>query len=87
MYKQIKPLQPSGKMQVTPEQSVEVQKALFEMGLSWADGQEPRPCEVIYWYGHNKEITWSFTGDSEYFDKHKNPLHIFTDYFTTEPLK
>lgn len=83
MYKQIKALQPSGKMVVTPEQSEVVQKALFEMGLSWADGQEARQCEVIFWYGHNKEITWSFTGDNEYFDSHQNPLHLFNEYFTT----
>lgn len=92
MYKQIKPLQPSGKMMVTPEQSEAVQKVLFEMGKKWIFDEDENHLHswdkpFIFW---DKAIIYITTLDlhnKHLFRADENPLHIFTDYFTTEPLK
>lgn len=76
MYKQIKPLLPTGKIQVTPEESEAVQKVLFGMGMNPNVSTE-KP--FIYWY--SKKLV-GFGRLECVFDKHENPLHIFTDYFT-----
>lgn len=89
MYKQVKALQPSGKMHVTPEQSEAVQKVLFEMGYVWLVDKKKLQRDshnYLYWYYEPKKHIMYGTSFL-HFDIHENPLHIFTDYFTTEPLK
>lgn len=87
MYKQIKPLQEEGRMFVTPEESKKVQETLFEMGYKWSVTARTEVSRLEYnsiWlFWKNNNISWSTFGG------HVNPkpLHIFTDYFTTEPLK
>lgn len=85
MYKQLKPLGSSGKIQVTPEQSEVVQKALFEMCFSFASGAtyvQSTDLPYLYWAADKKTITRSLS--SKTFNKSSNPLHLFTDYF--EPI-
>lgn len=80
-YKLIKELGKSGKMQVTPEQSEALQKALFEMGYRWITGEEISHFTdyisvCLYW--DDKRITWAS------FDIHgDNPLHLFDNHFET----
>jgi hypothetical protein len=83
MYKLIKPLQPSGKMEVTPEQSEALQRELFKMGYvvkfkNYSKGK------FVFWYNMNKVVTTISEINITYFKEHQNPLQTFTDHF--EPL-
>lgn len=81
MYKQIRPLQPSGKMAVTPEQSAEVQKVLFEMGFEWYEGKTISWVKWPYIFWNNAQLANPTFKNT--FEVVSNPLHTFTDYFET----
>lgn len=82
MYKTIKPLESSGKMYVTPEQSMHLQEHLFRIGYRWKnDGLRvlniDRP-HFIMWYD-SKAIAWNLPYKSAI--NNKNTLHKFEEYF------
>lgn len=84
-YKLKTPLQPSGKMQVTPDQSEALQKALFEMGYSWNEIKKVKlkGKRFLIWTEFEllgKLISWD---DQEYFNEHDNPIHLFENHFET----
>jgi len=80
------PLQSSGKMEVTPQQSEILQKELFKMGYAWAFIEEPELDHVdkpfIYW--ENKEIMHSPEQDRDFFSRDELPLHLFDNHFKIE---
>lgn len=84
MYKLKSPLKPSGKMEVTPEQSMNVQEHLFREGYRWKnDGLRVLNIDrnhYLIWY-ENKKISWSLPYNSAI--NHKNIPHTFTDHFET----
>lgn len=91
MYKQIKPLEKSGKMQVKADTTEFIQKALFELGYKWKGYKGSNEVSYLTYANHwiiwreDKVISWQLNTAK---DKTPDiPLHIFTDYFTTEPLK
>ncbi len=85
-YKQIKPLPETFKIEVTPEQSKAVQKALFKVGKRWVDGNKKiQLTDSRYLFTYIKDITRS--NRCEEFKNHKNPEITFTDYFTEKQTK
>lgn len=75
-------------MKVTHEQSEALQNTLFEMGYDWIGKDQPftiiHSREYIFWYDGKKNITG---GEYEiYFNEHRNPLHLFNEYFTESEL-
>lgn len=74
MYKQIKPLPTEGKMKVdNKEQSLKLQDVLL-------NGDNPMSGNHFF-FCWNKTNLWAYTFEKD-FDKAKEPLHTFTDYFT-----
>lgn len=89
-YKLIKPLQLSGKMEVTPEQSETIQRILFDMGYDWDFIPEFSEYDLFKNLGQpfitwelNKEIMHYAKGQQALFVLDENPLHLFNDYFET----
>jgi len=87
-YGLIKPLQSSGKMEVTPQQSEILQKELFKMGYSWYIN--PMPFEIqqknkpyIFWE-EDKSITYATVDDKRFFNGCPEPLHLFDNHFKIE---
>jgi len=81
-YTLITPLQSSGKMEVTPQQSEILQKELFKMGYLWAFWfnklcYTDRP--FVYW--ENKGISQSPEAGRESFISDELPLHLFDNHF------
>lgn len=87
-YKLIKPLSPSGKMEVTPEQSEVLQEKLSDMGYGWSGlvrykiHKTSKP--YLFWDEYDKSI--SYSGNRLHFEKDNdyNIVQIFTDHF--EPI-
>lgn len=80
-YKLKSPLQPSGKMEVTPEQSECLQRELFKMGYSWFynNGISYLNNKYLYWEANNLE-TGKLKSD---FEEDYRIVHTFTDHFET----
>ena len=60
------------KIKVNPEESEELQKFLFSIGICWADGRKVidfKELPYLYIY-FNKQITHGY--ETEYFKEHKN---------------
>jgi len=80
------PLQSSGKMEVTPQQSEILQKELFKMGYVALPSRlyiKGKP--FVFWYD-GKQISAISNNDSEYFEQHENELHLFDNHFKIEEL-
>lgn len=85
-YKLKQDLPKEGKMQVIPEESETLQRALFDMGYRWwaSLSQNIKHVEYKYLYWDTgKEISFSFSEAEEYFNNQYNPLCLFEDYFET----
>jgi len=85
--KLILPLQSSGKMEVTPQQSEILQRELFKMGYRWWRYNEENIKHIdkpyIYWDKNPKDISFS-EYDVDYFQNQSNPLHLFDNHFKIE---
>jgi hypothetical protein len=79
MYKQIKPLLPTGKIQVTPEESEVVISALKTMGYN-TEVDIRKQFAFMFWMPKAMAVSNSL----KIYNESWEPLHIFTDYFTTE---
>lgn len=85
-YKLTQELHKSGKMQVTPEQSEAIQKALFDIGYEWKAGGTsiiPLPLhnQFIMWRVQNKKVSWEHINKKV--KKLVLPLHLFDNHFET----
>jgi len=86
-YELTLPLQSSGKMEVTPQQSEILQKELFKMGYSWWFSREK-----IINHTHQHYLFWELADmsvshgsiDFEFLDEDKLPLHLFDNHFKIE---
>lgn len=89
MYKQIKPLPEEGKIECDYGQELFLQRSLFNLGYTWTTDKGLPHTELInvptVIWGKNKKLSWTAYKDSKTFMLQPEPLHIFTDYFTTEP--
>jgi len=73
------PLQSSGKMEVTPQQSEILQKELFKMGYAPFGKQDT--ANYIYW-NELKQFTHGNVANA--FSLVKLPLHLFDNHFKIE---
>jgi len=83
----ILPLQSSGKMEVTPQQSEILQKELFKMGYCWwAIGHSKvdyTDKKYLLWE-NDETICFLSVGYEVTFNNEPNPLHLFDNHFKIE---
>jgi len=80
------PLQSSGKMEVTPQQSEILQKELFKMGFYWnvQDDADVQHTDKPFLFWDNLTMLYASKENVHLFELDELPLHLFDNHFKIE---